>query len=123
MAPTSLVDGVRRAWALIQPRERKRLRWVGAYGVVIASLDAFALVLIYALVNLLNNQPASGIAGSVVKALRLSQTDRYRAALILLSITAVLFVTRSLLSILGLWLTVGAANAAQADLITRLLVG
>ena len=34
-----------------------------------------------------------------------------------------LFVARSLLSVFGLWLTVGAANAAQLGLISRLLVG
>ena len=49
--------------------------------------------------------------------------ERYRAALILLTFTALLFVGRSLLSVFGLWLTFGAANAAEADLVSRLLVG
>jgi ABC-type multidrug transport system fused ATPase/permease subunit len=123
LSPTGLIHGIRRAWALVQPRERRRLRWVALYGVVIAVLDAFALVLIYALINLLNNQQVIGPAGSFVHALGVGTSDRYRAALILLVITAVLFVGRSLLSVLGLWLTLGASNAAQADLITRLLMG
>ena len=118
-----LVHGVRRAWALVRPRERKRLRLVAIYGVLIAGLDAFALVLIYALINLLSDQRATGIAGSLVRVLGLGQSDRYRTALILLVITSALFVVRSVLSMVGLWLTVGASNAAQADLITRLLVG
>jgi ATP-binding cassette, subfamily B, bacterial PglK len=118
-----LIPGIRQAWGLVQPRERKRLRWVALYGVVIAGLDAFALVLIYALINLLNDQDVVGVAGSFVHALGVGTADRYRAALILLIITAVLFVARSLLSVLGLWLTLGASNAAQADLVTRLLVG
>jgi ABC-type multidrug transport system fused ATPase/permease subunit len=123
MNSTGLVRGIRRAWALVQPPERKRLRWVALYGVVIAALDAFALILIYALINLLNDQGVTGVAGSFVRALGVGASDRYRAALILLVITSMLFVARSLLSVLGLWLTVGASNAAQADLITRLLVG
>jgi ABC-type multidrug transport system fused ATPase/permease subunit len=123
MNSTGLVRGIRRAWALVQPPERKRLRWVALYGVVIAALDAFALILIYALINLLNDQKVTGVAGSFVRALGVGMSDRYHAALILLVITCALFVARSLLSVLGLWLTVGASNAAQADLITRLLIG
>jgi ABC-type multidrug transport system fused ATPase/permease subunit len=118
-----LVSGVRRAWTVVRPPERRRLRWVAVYGVVIAALDAFALVLIYALINLLNDQKVEGITGSIVHALGVGTGDRYRAALILLAITSVLFVARSLLSVLGLWLTIGASNAAQADLVTRLLIG
>ena len=90
---------------------------------LIAGLDTFALILIYALISLLNKQPVTGIAGSVIHALGLDSADRYRTALILLAITSVLFVARSLLSVLGLWLTIGAANAAQLGLIRRLLVG
>jgi ABC-type multidrug transport system fused ATPase/permease subunit len=120
---TRLIQGVRRAWALVGARERKRLRLVALYGVLIAGLDTFALVLIYALISLLNKQPVSGIAGSVVRALHVGSSDRYRAALILLAITSALFVARSLLSVLGLWLTIGAANGAQVGLISRLLVG
>ena len=115
--------GIRRAWALVGAREKKRLRLVALYGVLIAGLDTLALVLIYALINLLNNQPVSGIAGSLVRVLHLTESTRYHAALVLLVITAALFVTRSVLSVLGLWLTLGAANAAQASLLAHLLIG
>jgi ATP-binding cassette, subfamily B, bacterial PglK len=118
-----LIEGIRRAWALVGARERKRLRLVALYGVLIAGLDSLALILIYALVSLLNKAPVTGIAGSAIRALHLGTSDRYRAALILLAITSVLFVARSLLSVLGLWLTIGASNAAQLGLISRLLVG
>jgi ABC-type multidrug transport system fused ATPase/permease subunit len=123
MRSPTLVHGIRRAWALVEPKERRRLRLLAVYGILIAGLDAFALVLIYALINLLNDQPATGIAGWLVNALGLSSTDRYRTALMLLIITSVLFITRSVLSVFGLWLTVGASNAAQANLVTRLLIG
>ena len=123
MSSTSLIRGVRRGWALVKPRERKRLRLVALYSVLIAGLDTLALLLVYALINLLSDQPIGGIAGSLVDALGLQGSDRYRSALILLGFTAVLFVARSLLSVLGLWLTIGASNEAQADLISRLLVG
>ncbi|MGZ4371986.1 MAG: hypothetical protein ACXVRQ_07295, partial [Gaiellaceae bacterium] len=123
MKSTGLIQGVRRGWALVQPRERKRLRRVALFGVAIAALDTLALVLIYALINLLNDQPVNGIAGSLVDFFGLHGSDRYHAALILLVITSALFVGRSLLSVLGLWLTIGASNAAQADLISRLLIG
>ncbi len=116
------VRGIRRAWALIGAPERKRLLRVGVYGVLIAALDTVALLLIYALINLLNNQPVAGVAGRIVGR-NATGNDHYRLALILLAITAVLFVGRSLLSVLVLWLTVGAANAAQADLLGRLLIG
>jgi ABC-type multidrug transport system fused ATPase/permease subunit len=118
-----MIHGIRRAWALVRPRERRRLQLVSAYGVLIALLDTVALVLVYALINVLNKQPVTGIAGSIVNELHLSGYDRYKTALILLAITAALFIARSLLSVLGLWLTIGAANDAQADLVSRLLVG
>jgi ATP-binding cassette, subfamily B, bacterial PglK len=118
-----MTHGVRRAWALVRPRERKRLQLVGLYGVLIAGLDTVALLLIYALINLLNAQKVTGIAGSLVGLLHVGTGDKYRAALFLLAATAVLFVARSVLSVLGLWLTIGATNEAQADLISRLLYG
>lgn len=118
-----LIPGIRRAWALVEPRQRRRLKLVALYGVLIAGLDTVALILIYALINLLNNQAVSGIAGSVIRAFDLGPGDPYRSALILLAITSVLFVARSMLSVLGLWLTYGAANSAQVGLIARLLVG
>lgn len=120
---TKLIYGARRAWALVRVPERRRLQLVALYGVLIAALDTVALVLVYAVISLLNNQPVTGIASTVIEDLGLSESDRYYAALVLLLITAALFVTRSLLSVLGLWLTVGATNAAQADLISRLLIG
>jgi ATP-binding cassette, subfamily B, bacterial PglK len=123
MGGTTLIHGIRRAWALVGGHERRRLRLVAFYGVLIAGLDTLALLLIYALINLLNDQPVTGIAGSLIHALHLAGSSRYHAALVLLAMTAVLFVARSLLSVLGLWLTIGAANAAQADLVSRLLVG
>lgn len=123
MTPHSLVHGVRRGWALVEPRDRTRLRLLALYGVLIAGLDTIALVLIYALINLLGNQNVSGLAGSLISSLGLDGSDRYRTALILLVMTSILFVTRSLLSVLGLWLTLGASNAAQANLISRLLIG
>src|SRR4051794_922487 len=101
-----LIPGVRRAWALVGRPERKRLQLVALYGVLIAGLDTFALILIYALISLLNKQGVPGIAGSAIRALHIGSSDRYRAALILLAITSALFVARSLLSVLGLWLTV-----------------
>jgi hypothetical protein len=102
----SLVQTGRRAWALVEPRARKRLRLIALYGVLIAGLDTFALILIFALISLLTKQDVSGIAGSVFRVLHLHGGDRYRTALILLVITSALFVARSLISVLGLWLSV-----------------
>jgi ATP-binding cassette, subfamily B, bacterial PglK len=118
-----MVRGMRRAWALMAPRERTRLRLISLYGVLIAGLDTLALVLVYALISLLTSQRVTGIGATVIRDLHLKGSDRYRAALILLGITAVLFVIRSLLSVLGLWLSAGSAYAAEADLVSRLLTG
>ena len=112
-----------RAWALIAPRERKRLRLVALYGVVIAGLDTVALLLVYALINVLTNAPVTGITSDLMKTLGVGGSDRYRTALVLLVITSVLFVGRSLLSVFGLWITAGATNAAQAALIEKVLIG
>ena len=119
----SLVEGIRRAWALVGPRERRRLRLIALFGVLIAGLDTLALVLVYALINLLNNQAATGIAASAIKNLHLAGSDKYKTALILLGITGALFVARSLLSVLGLWLSLGSAYTADVNLISRLLIG
>ena len=53
MSSHSLIHGIRRGWALVDLHDRRRLRLVALYGVLIAGLDTFALVLIYALINLL----------------------------------------------------------------------
>src|SRR5438034_131270 len=116
---TGLVEGIRRAWGLVGAPERRRLRMIALYGVLIAGLDAFALVLVYALINLLNSQGATGIAATVIEDLHLDASDQYRTALILLGITAALFVARSLLSVLGLWLALGSAYAAESDVVSQ----
>lgn len=118
-----LLETGRRAWALVDPRARSRLKLVAVYGVLIAGLDTFALVLVYALISLLSRQKVGGLAGSVTRTLHLGASNRYREALILLGITSGLFVARSVLSVLGLWLTIGAANAAQIRVISRVLIG
>ena len=104
-------------------RDRRRLTLVAAYGVLIAGLDTIALLLLYALTTLLANETPTGITGSLLGSAPLTSNQRYHDALILLLISAGLFVARSVLSILGLWLTVGAANRAQAELVSRLLFG
>jgi ABC-type multidrug transport system fused ATPase/permease subunit len=113
----------RRGWALVRSRERRRLRFALAYGVVIAGLDTLALLLLFALITLLDGQPVSGVAGLFVQKGHLSSQQRYHDALVLLVLAALLFVLRSLLSIFGLWLTTYAVNQAQADLISRILLG
>lgn len=121
--PSRVFHGARRAWALVGPPERSRLRLVALYGVLIAGLDTVALLLVYALINVLTNQPVTGITGDLTRGLGVGGSDRYRVALVLLGITAILFVGRSLLSVFGLWITAGATNAAQAAVIERVLMG
>jgi hypothetical protein len=70
-----LIHGVRRAWALVGARERRRLRLVALYGVLIAGLDTFALILIYALISLLSKQGIGGIAGHAIRALHVGTSD------------------------------------------------
>jgi ATP-binding cassette, subfamily B, bacterial PglK len=119
----SLTSSIRDAWALVPRRERRQLQLISVYGILIAALDTFALLLIYALINLLSNQGATGYAGKLIHLLNLNASDQYRTALILLGITAGLFITRSVLSVLGLWLSLGIVYSAEAKLLTRLLVG
>ena len=118
-----MIAEVRHAWALAGRPERRRLKLVAAYGVVIAALDTVALLMLFVLINVLLDQPLGGFATALLPSDYDSGDIRYRTALVLLVLTGMLFVVRSLLSVLGLWLTIGASNAAQADLISRLLVG
>jgi ATP-binding cassette, subfamily B, bacterial PglK len=114
---------VRRAWALVAQRDRRRLALVAAYGVLISGLDTIALILLYALTTLLANQTPTGITASLLGHGPLTSNQRYHEALILLLISSGLFIARSVLSILGLWLTVGATNHAQANIVSRILFG
>jgi ATP-binding cassette, subfamily B, bacterial PglK len=120
---TSVTRAICRAWGLVDPPSRRRLALLSVYGCAIAALDTLALLLVYALMNLLGNQPAAGLSNGILQTLHLNGADRYGTALILLAITAALFIARSLLSVLGLWWTVGASNDATANLIARLLRG
>ena len=75
------------------------------------------------LINVLLDQPVTGFAASLLPSDYTNGDNPYQTALILLCVTALLFGVRSLLSVLGLWMTIGAANSAQSDLVARLLVG
>lgn len=119
----SLVNGTKRAWALIDPASQRRLSLISLFGVVISFLDAASLLMVFALISLLANNRVSGVAGEVVRFLGLATSGRYGDSLILLAVTAGLFIARSLLSIFALWLQVGAANEADATLISSLLIG
>jgi len=118
-----LISSIRDAWRIVPRRERRQLQLISVYGLLIAGLDTFALLLIYALINLLDNQGADGYAGKIIHFLHLNAADHYRTALILLGITAGLFITRSVLSILGIWLSLGIVYSAEAKLMARLLIG
>jgi ATP-binding cassette, subfamily B, bacterial PglK len=118
-----LRTSIRDAWALVPRHERRRLKLISIYNLLIAGLDTFALLLIYALINLLSANGATGIAGKIVHVLGLNASEQYRTALILLVITAGLFITRSALSVLGLWISLGIVYTAEANLMTRLLIG
>jgi ATP-binding cassette, subfamily B, bacterial PglK len=115
--------GVRDAWGLVRRREQRRLQLIAVYSLLIAGLDTFALLLIYALINLLNGRAATGFSDTLIHELQLNASDRYRTALVLLGITSGLFIARSLLSVLGLWLTLGNVYSAETALMSRLLVG
>jgi ATP-binding cassette subfamily C protein len=96
---------------------------VAVYGTAIAALETVALLLLFALINVLLSQPISGVARVFAPSAVDSPDARFHSAVLLLAVTAALFVLRSLLSIFGLWLTIGAANAVQTDLVGRLLRG
>jgi len=114
--------GIHRAWALVRPQDRRRLAAIALYGVLIAGLDTLAVMLMYALVNVLAGQPLSGLGASLVSLL-VGREQHHRAALMLLLAGSVLFVLRSLLSILGMWWTFSATYQAETDLVRRLLTG
>ena len=119
----ALIASIRHAWALVPRRERRQLKLISLYGLLIAGLDTFALLLVYALINLLSHQGSTGIGGTVIHTLHLNPSEQYRTALILLSVTAGLFVTRSVLSVIGLWLSLGIVYSAEAKVMARLLIG
>jgi ABC-type multidrug transport system fused ATPase/permease subunit len=114
---------IRRGWMVVDRRDRRRFALVSLYGIVIAGLDTIALILLYALTTLLANQTPSGITAAILGSSKLSSDQRYNEVLTLLLVTAALFVARSGLSVLGLWLTIGTVNESQANLIGRLLYG
>lgn len=123
MFERGFVREIHRAWALIAARYRLRLLLVAAFGVLIAGLDTIALLLLFGLINLLDNQPVTGLTSFLVSGGKLTSEQRFSEALTLLLFAATLFIVRSLLSIFGLWLTVVAVNAAQLDVMSRLLFG
>jgi ABC-type multidrug transport system fused ATPase/permease subunit len=121
--PTNFLRVLGRAWELIAREDRRRLRLLAVYGVAIAALDTFALILVFAVISLLDNQPAVSVSDTVMHWLGLIRHDRYETALLLFALTTVLFIVRSLLSVLGLWMTFDATNRAQVNLVALLLRG
>lgn len=124
-ASDSIVGGIRRAWALIDPNVRRHLRALTLLSVLIACLDTVALLLIYGLVTLLSGsgQDPAGVAGSLMRALAFGVSDHFDRALVLLAISSVLFMVRTSLAVLNMWFVLGELNTAEADLLRRLLVG
>jgi ATP-binding cassette, subfamily B, bacterial PglK len=121
----TILSGIRRAWALIEPATRKRLRAIGLFSILISVLDTGALLLVYGLITILSGvgQKPTSIVAWVIRFLGIEHLSRYGQALTLLAITAALFVTRSLLSVLNTWLQIGAVNSGQVGLLTRILTG
>jgi ABC-type multidrug transport system fused ATPase/permease subunit len=121
----TILGGIRRAWAMVEPATRKRLQAIGIFSVAIASLDTLALLLIYGLITLLssNSTEPTGIAGSLIRLLTRGVSNRYDSALLLLAITAVLFLVRSILSVFNAWLMGGELIKIQASLLRRILIG
>ncbi len=121
----TVLGGIRRAWSLVEPQTRKRLRAVALFGVAISFLDTAALLLVYGLITILSNAhgETAGVTGWLTRLLGIDHSSQYKRALVLLSITAVLFVGRSLLSILNQWLVLGAIQRGQVGLLGRLLIG
>jgi len=118
----SLIGAIRRSWRLLRSRDRRRLVLLSLYGIAIAGLDTVAIMVMYALVNVLAGQPLSGL-GRALLSLMVGSTGGYRAALILLLCGSFLFAVRSALSIAGLWWTLGATYDAEGELVGRLLMG
>jgi len=121
----TVIGGIRRAWAFVEPATAKRLRVIAAFGVLTACLDTAALLLVYGLITLLSNsrQTPTGVTHWLIRELGVQTSSRYDTALVLLSITAGLFVVRSVLTVLNQWLALGATNTAQAGLLRRVLIG
>ena len=75
-----MISVVRRAWALVGRSERRRLKLVAAYGVLIAALDTVALVLLFVLINVLADQPITGFAARILPSDYTGGADRYRTS-------------------------------------------
>ncbi len=90
---------------------------IGVFSVVIAALDTLALLVLFDLVaTLRGGQPtryASWIPGV--------QTEAGSSVGRLMAVTAGLFLARSMLSVVELWLSADAGNKAQEELTARLL--
>lgn len=121
----TVTGGVRRAWRLVEPATRRRLRLISAFSIGTSVLDTGALLLVYGLVTLLSGSRSlpTGVTGQFIQLLSFGETNRYDKALVLLSITVALFVFRSLLTVLSTWMLLGAVNDAEAGLLGRVLTG
>ncbi len=115
-----LFTSVRRAFALVAPGSRRRLIAISVGSVLVAALDAIALLLLVPLLSYLGAGSSSGAWKGRLEGF-LGTSSPSEVAAILAGVAVALFVLRSFASICLLWLQLGALNNAQEHLGLRIL--
>lgn len=118
------VDVVRiinRALRLLGPNTRKRIRWLAVGSVLLSALDLVGILLLVPLLAYLGQGTLPDDRVSVFIAEGLGTTSPERTALVLAGAAAVLFLVKSVCSVLLLWVQAGALNKAVVELGQRLM--
>jgi ABC-type multidrug transport system fused ATPase/permease subunit len=117
----SLISTARRAISFLDARDRRRLQAIGIGNVLTAVLDAIGLLLLVPFLALLGQQ-----SGNATQAARFSEwviglVDPDHALAIIAVAAAAFFLTKSVLSVVLLWIQTGVLNTAAAKLCDRIL--
>jgi ABC-type multidrug transport system fused ATPase/permease subunit len=116
-----LIQTIRRAVDLIDPRFRRKLALVAGLGVLVSGLDLLAILLLAPFLGYLG--PGGMQQNAVVRIASdlLGTSGQEELALVLALTATVLFVFKGILSVVLLWVQNGILNAAQVALAGRLV--
>ena len=112
---------INRALRLLDTNTRKRIRLLAVGSILLSTLDLVGILLLVPLLAYLGQGTLPDDRASVFIADLLETTSPERTALVLAGAAAVLFLVKSVCSVVLLWMQAGALNKAVVELGQRLM--
>ena len=118
---SSLAHTARRAFQLVEPRDKRKLLTLSAGNIVVAALDAIGLLLLVPFLALLGQTGGDSSPAARISTFVIAHVNPNHALAIIAVTASFFFLAKSVLSVLLLWIQTGVLNNASSKLCDRIL--